>query len=72
MTSISTPATPSQPSTGNPTLRQTVNGTIILMTSLTTGMVVNSSDVSLPVGFYLSTWSGTTPYVGEVKLNQTF
>lgn len=72
MTSTQTPGTPSQPSVASPTLRLTANGTIILMTSLTTGMVVFSADVSLPVGYYQTTWSGTTPYVGEVKLNQAY
>lgn len=72
MTSTQTPGTPSQPSVASPTLRQTANGTILLMTSLTTGMVVFSTDVSLPNGFYQTTWSGTDPYVGEVKLTQSY
>lgn len=72
MTSTATPGTPSEPSVQSPAMRQTQNGVIVLMTSVTTGMVVNSADVSLPVGFYQTTWSGTTPWVGEVKLNQGY
>lgn len=71
MTSTATPATPPVPSPGNATLRQTQNGVILCMTSLTEGSVWVSTDPSLPVGYYQSTWSGTQPWAGTVNATQS-
>lgn len=68
--STATPAPSPVPSPQNPTLRQTQNGVILLMTSLTDGTVVNTSDVSLPLGYHQSTWSGTSAWAGNVDLTQ--
>lgn len=76
MTSTSTAATPPNP-TPTPALPRlrlnSVGGNaIILMTSLSAGTVVCSTDGSLPVGVAKTDWANTAPYYGTVSITETY